>query len=74
MPKKELTTVRELLYWSYSNLAIAHTAVDRNQDKYVPFKYMIRAKLFKGLIEGSMNIRTIFDDEKIKLLSVGVIQ
>ncbi len=30
---------------------------------------MIRAKLFKGLIEGSMNIRTIFDDEKIKLLS-----
>jgi hypothetical protein len=28
---------------------------------------MIRAKLFKGLKDGTMNMRTIFDDEKIKL-------
>jgi hypothetical protein len=28
---------------------------------------MIRAKLFKGLKDGTMNIRTIFDDEKIKI-------
>ena len=28
---------------------------------------MIRAKLFKGLKNGTMNMRTIFDDEKIKL-------
>ena len=28
---------------------------------------MIRAKLFKGLKEGTMNMRSIFDDEKIKL-------
>lgn len=28
---------------------------------------MIRAKLFKGLKEGTMNMRTIFNDEKIKL-------
>ena len=48
---------------------MAHTAVDKKQEKYVTFNYMIRAKLFKGLMEGSMNIRTIFDDEKIKLLS-----
>lgn len=48
---------------------MAHTAVDRKQEKYATFNYMIRAKLFKGLIDGSMNIRTLFDDEKIKLLS-----
>ncbi len=48
---------------------MAHSAVDRKQDKYATFNYMIRAKLFKGLIEGTMNIRSIFDDEKIKLLS-----
>lgn len=48
---------------------MAHTAVDRKQEKYATFNYMIRAKLFKGLMEGSMNIRTLFDDEKIKLLS-----
>jgi hypothetical protein len=30
---------------------------------------MIRAKLYKGLCDGTMNVRTLFDDEKIKLLS-----
>lgn len=69
MPKSELNTVREVLFWSYANLAMAHTAVDRKQEKYAAFNYMIRAKLFKGLIDGTMNIRTLFDDEKIKLLS-----
>lgn len=69
MAKKELNTVKELLFWSYANLAMAHTAVDRRQEKYATFNYMIRAKLFKGLMEGSMNIRTLFDDEKVKLLS-----
>lgn len=67
--KKELSIVKELLFWSYANLAMAHTAVDRKQEKYATFNYMIRARLFKGLTEDSMNIRTIFDDEKIKLLS-----
>jgi hypothetical protein len=60
-------TVREHIYYSYANLAMAHTAVDKKQDKYGRFNYMIRAKLFKGLKEGTMNMRTIFDDEKIKL-------
>lgn len=69
MAKRELSIVKERLFWSYANLAMAHTAVDRKQEKYATFNYMIRAKLFKGLMEGSMNIRTIFDDEKIKLLS-----
>jgi len=67
--KKELNTVQEVLFWSYANIAMAHTAVDRKQAKYATFNYMIRAKLFKGLIEGTMNIRTLFDDEKEKLLS-----
>ena len=69
MAKKELKTVRERLFWSYANLAMAHTAVDRKQEKYAPFNYMIRARLFKGLCDGTMNVRTLFDDEKIKLLS-----
>lgn len=69
MAKREFNIVKELLFWSYANLAMAHTAVDRKQEKYAPFNYMIRARLFKGLMEESMNIRTIFDDEKIKLLA-----
>lgn len=69
MAEKELKIVKELLYWSYANLAMAHTAVNNNQEKYLPFNFMIRSRLYKGLLTGSMNIRTIFDDEKIKLES-----
>lgn len=67
MAKQKIETVRELIYYSYANLAMAHTAVDKRQEKYGKFNYMIRAKLFKGLKEGTMNMHTIFDDEKIKL-------
>jgi len=67
MIKQKIETVREAIYYSYANLAMAHTAVDRKQKKYGPFNFMIRAKLFKGLKDGTMNMRTIFDDEKIKL-------
>ena len=67
MAKQEIETVRELIYWAYANLAMAHTAVDKKQEKYGRFNYMIRAKLFKGLKNRTMNMRTIFDDEKIKL-------
>jgi len=64
---KKYKTVRELIFWSYANLAMAHTAVERKQEKYGTFNYVIRAKLFKGLKDETMNMRTIFDDEKIKL-------
>jgi hypothetical protein len=67
MAKQKIETVKEQIYWSYANLAMAHTAVDKKQEKYGRLNYMIRAKLFKGLKDGTMNMRTIFDDEKIKL-------
>jgi hypothetical protein len=67
MAKQKIETVRELIYCSYANLAMAHTAVEKKQEKYEMFNFMIRAKLFKGLKDGTMNMRTIFDDEKIKL-------
>lgn len=67
MAKKEIEIVRELIYYSYANLAMAHSAVEKKQDKYGMINYMIRAKLFKGLKDGTMDMRSIFDDEKIKL-------
>jgi hypothetical protein len=30
---KKYETVKELIFWSYANLAMAHTAVERNQEK-----------------------------------------
>jgi len=67
MAKQKIETVRELIYYSYANLAMAHMAIDRKQVKYDTLNYMVRAKLFKGLKDGTMNMRTIFDDEKIKI-------
>lgn len=67
MDKQKIETVRHLIYFSYANLAMAHTAIDKKQLKYGMINFMIRAKLFKGLKDGTMNMRTSFDDEKIKL-------
>lgn len=61
-------TPKELIYLSYSNLAMAHSALDKRQDKYNRVNYMIRSRLYKGLSTGKMSIQSIFDDEKAKLL------
>ncbi|MBK8698594.1 MAG: HNH endonuclease [Saprospiraceae bacterium] len=67
MANQKIETVRHLIYYSYANLAMAHTAIDKKQEKYEAFNFMVRARLFKGLKDGTMNLRTIFDDEKNKL-------
>jgi hypothetical protein len=67
MKKQKIEIVRHLIFYSYANLAMAHSAVEKKQEKYEIFNFIIRAKLFKGLKDGTMNMRTIFDDEKIKL-------
>jgi hypothetical protein len=65
------TTVREHLNWCYANLAMAHSAIEgkSQSSKYKPVHYMIRAKLYKGLNDGSMATRSLFDDEKEKMKS-----
>ena len=72
--KKEIDitklNLKEHLFYAYANLAMAHAAVENNQTRFDKFNYAIRAKLYKGLLTGKMNIRTLFDDEKIKL-SIG---
>lgn len=60
-------TVGELLYWSYANLAMAHSALSRGEERYSRVNFMVRARLYKGLCQGTMSIGTILDDEKIKL-------
>jgi hypothetical protein len=67
--EKQLNTVKELIYWSYANLAMAHSAINQHSAKYTRINYIIRAKLYKGLITGTMNIGSLIDDEKVKLKS-----
>lgn len=64
-PKRE--TIGDIIYCSYANLAMEHSALSNKQENYILTHYKIRAKLFKGLSAGTMSIASIFDDEKIKL-------
>lgn len=66
MNKIEDKTVREHIAWSYANLACAHSAIQSGAKKYSRVNYMIRAKLYKGLTSGTMSMRSLFDDERVK--------
>ena len=70
MSEAKYSNLKELIFWSYANLAMAHAGIDKQHLKYGTFHYIIRAKLFKGLKDGTMNIRSIFADEKVKVSSI----
>jgi hypothetical protein len=65
--QSELETVRSVLYWSYANLAMAHAAVAQGADTYQKQHFMIRNRLYHGLLKGTMNVGSILDDERLKL-------
>ena len=68
--RQRFLTVAARLNWSYANLAMAHAAYKNGAQKYGPFPYFqIRARLFAGLNSGSMSVGSLFDDERLKLLS-----
>jgi hypothetical protein len=62
-------SLREALYWVYANTAMAHQALATGQNKYNRTSFMIRTRLYKGLISGSMNIASLYDDERERLQS-----
>ena len=49
---------------------MAHVAIKNGHTKYERTDYMIRAKLYKGLNEGTQHISSIYEDEKYKLSNV----
>ncbi len=63
-----LNGIGESLYWSYANLGMAHAAVTKGDEAYHTGHYIIRNKLYSGLRKGTMNIRSLADDEKLKLV------
>ncbi len=64
----EITTVGELLHWSYANLAMAHAAVTAKAGTYGRTQFMIRARLYAGLNKKTMSIGPFADDERWKML------
>ncbi len=61
------TTVREQIAFSYAELARAHAALDRGAREYARTHHMIRARLRRGLLDGTMKMRSFYDDERIKM-------
>lgn len=49
---------------------MAHVALKNSHKEYETLDYMIRAKLYKQLCSGNMNISTLYDDEKYKLSNI----
>lgn len=60
-------TIREQIAWSYANLARAHAALHDGVTKYKVVHHVIRNKLYHGLVSGKMDIRSLYDDERIKM-------
>lgn len=65
--KPAIDTVRDHIAWSYANLARAHSALQDGLTTYQITHHMIRAKLFRGLKSGTMTMRSLYDDERIKM-------
>ena len=63
----DIRTVREQIAWSYANLARAHAALTDGRSRYNQLDHMIRARLFKGLLSGRMAMRSLYDDERLKM-------
>ena len=69
MPCPPIHTVFEQIAWSYANLARAHAALSAGRIRYVQTDHIIRSRLFGGLKSGKMTIRSLYHDERIKILS-----
>lgn len=61
-------TIGNILFWAYSNLAMAHVAYKDKSEKYTPKHFGIRSRLYNGLINGAMDIKSFFDDERLKMI------
>lgn len=63
-----IETVRDHVAWSYANLARAHAAIEDGSSSYSRTHHIIRNKLFHGLRSGRMSMRSLYDDERVKML------
>lgn len=60
-------TVRESLYWSYANFAMACVSCKHDEPTYQQTDYIVRNKLYHGLLRGTIRPRSLLIDEREKL-------
>jgi hypothetical protein len=67
----ELTTVGDLLYWSYANLGMAEKAVYDGAAEYQQLHFIIRNKLWSGFRKGTMQVGSPVKDLRSKVRNAG---
>ena len=67
MPSITPHTVAELIYWSYANLAMAHDGINRGLTTYDKTSFIIRMRMYKGLLSGKLQVSSLFKDERWKM-------
>jgi len=64
----QIHTVGELLHWSYANLAMNHAAHDDGAKSCGRRHFIIRSRLYAGLRGGTMQLGSLADDERLKMI------
>ena len=62
-----ITTIREHIAWSYANLARADAALEDGVAEYQRVHHIIRQRLYSGLVSGRMSMRSLYQDERLKM-------
>ena len=65
-------TVGESLYWSYTNLAMAFASSEHGEPTYQQIDYIIRNKLYYGLLRGTMQLGSFLMDERERIATSDV--
>lgn len=60
-------TVGESLYWSYANLAMAIASFQHDEPEYQQTDYIVRNKIYYGLLRGTLKLGSFLKDERLKL-------
>ena len=60
-------TIKELLDWSYANLAAYQVALNQDPPRYTKVCWMTRSRVYKGLQTGGMARQSIYRNEREKL-------
>ena len=67
MPLPKITTIGDLLFWSYANLAMAHKATRDGDSNYGQIHFIIRQRLFSGLKKKKFQIGSLVKSQKVRM-------
>lgn len=65
-------TIGESLYWSYAQLAMAFASANHDEPTYQRTDFIVRSKIYYGLLRGKLKLGSMFKDEREKITGAGL--